>query len=479
MKEHRLPTHFKLPEGRELQDLIACAKDWALFNGAAMRSKQKFSPDSIIFAPFTLLPSSFPKAEFEKAVEIQPVLNELMHNVAHDYEFLKNVLANTIQVDDFTRKLFEIYEIVYREGFAQSYSLGLLRSDYMVDDKNETLNIRQVEINTIASSLAGLGTQFTLLHRFILERLQHSDDLEKLPQNPAITGLCVGLLEAWKIYNNPESVILMVIEDVSYNICDQRFHEFEIYKLNPRIKVLRRTLTELANCGSLNCDKKFLIDGKEVAVVYYRSGYSPDQYHTNKEWKTRLMLERSKAIKCPSIQYHLAGTKKVQQVLASDYNLSKFLTDPVKVKNVREIFTELYSLDLDASGDKAVEMALKSPEKFVLKPQREGGGNNIYGENIPKILSDLGRKKERSAYILMNRIQPPVNSNYIIRPGQNREPVLEDVVSELGIFGVIIGTKDKILTNKQAGHMLRTKNYLSNEGGVSAGVGALDSPFLF
>lgn len=58
-----------------------------------MRSKQKFSPDSIIFAPFTLLPSSFPKAEFEKAVEIQPVLNELMHNVAHDYEFLKNVLA--------------------------------------------------------------------------------------------------------------------------------------------------------------------------------------------------------------------------------------------------------------------------------------------------------------------------------------------------------------------------------------------------
>lgn len=37
---------------------------------------------------------------------------------------------------------------------------------------------------------------------------------------------------------------------------------------------------------------------------------------------------------------------QVQQVLASDYDLSKFLTDPVKVKNVREIFTELYSLDL-------------------------------------------------------------------------------------------------------------------------------------
>lgn len=56
----------------------------------------------------------------------------------------------------------------------------------------------------------------------------------------------------------------MVIEDVSYNICDQRFHEFEIYKLNPRIKVLRRTLTELGSCGSLECDKKFLMLVKEI-----------------------------------------------------------------------------------------------------------------------------------------------------------------------------------------------------------------------
>lgn len=27
-------------------------------------------------------------------------------------------------------------------------------------------------------------------------------------------------------------------------------------------------------------------------------------------------------------------------------------------------------------------MALDAPERFVLKPQREGGGNNLYGEDI-------------------------------------------------------------------------------------------------
>lgn len=41
------------------------------------------------------------------------------------------------------------------------------------------------------------------------------------------------------------AAILFVVEEVAYNICDQRFHEFEIRKQNPNVKVLRRTLTQL------------------------------------------------------------------------------------------------------------------------------------------------------------------------------------------------------------------------------------------
>lgn len=53
-----------------------------------------------------------------------------------------------------------------------------------------------------------------------------------------------------------------------------------------------------------------------MAVVYYRAGYSPDHYHGETEWSARLKIERSKAIKCPNIQYHLAGTKKVSMILS-------------------------------------------------------------------------------------------------------------------------------------------------------------------
>lgn len=31
-------------------------------------------------------------------------------------------------------------------------------------------------------------------------------------------------------------------------------------------------------------------------------------------------------------------------------------------------------------------MALDAPEQFVMKPQREGGGNNLYGEDIRQVI---------------------------------------------------------------------------------------------
>ena len=46
-------------------------------------------------------------------------------------------------------------------------------------------------------------------------------------------------------------------------------------------------------------------------MAYYRSGYTPNDYPTAKQWDGRTLVERSMAIKCPSIEYHLVGCKKV------------------------------------------------------------------------------------------------------------------------------------------------------------------------
>ncbi|XP_026837608.1 glutathione synthetase isoform X3 [Drosophila erecta] len=129
-----LPNCIRLPLAEdELLEVTAKAKDYAIMHGAAMRSKTAFSPDSLNFAPFVLVPSSFPRKEFEKAVALQPIINRLMHNVAHDEEFITTTLAETIKVDEFTANLFNIYRKVLAHGFTQKTSLGMLRSDLMLE----------------------------------------------------------------------------------------------------------------------------------------------------------------------------------------------------------------------------------------------------------------------------------------------------------------------------------------------------------
>lgn len=231
---------------------------------------------------------------------------------------------------------------------------------------------------------------------------------------------------------------MFVVEDVTFNVCDQKFHEFEIRRLDPECFVIRKTLTEIANEGRLDESKRLFVGQHEVAVIYFRCGYHPDQYPTDKEWMARLMMERSLAIKSPTIHYHLAGTKKVQQALADPGVLERYFDDKQKIEQIRGIFTGLFSLDNDEEGNRAFQAAMKNPDRFVLKPQREGGGNNIYGQEIKEFLSKIENDDERSAYILMDRISPPITTNYVVRPGVGEAQMVQ-VISELGIFGYIIG----------------------------------------
>jgi hypothetical protein len=54
----------------------------------------------------------------------------------------------------------------------QRVTLGIHRSDYMLDDKNHTntFNIQQVELNTIAVGLSNLGSLVPKLHKCDIER---------------------------------------------------------------------------------------------------------------------------------------------------------------------------------------------------------------------------------------------------------------------------------------------------------------------
>ncbi|XP_046544149.1 LOW QUALITY PROTEIN: glutathione synthetase-like [Haliotis rubra] len=386
-------------------------------------------------------------------------------------------LHSVLEVDEFTQGLWKIYTQVREEGYTQPLSLGLFRNDFMIDVQDpDHVQIKQVEINTIAAGAGSLGSLLVYLHRFTLDLIGKHYDNREVQDNNSSLGAALGLLKAWELYGRKQAAILFVVRETESNIFDQRLLEFKVLSINSRVRVIRGTYMDIYNGASLTEDKRLLVDGDEVAVVYLRAGYAPDDVPTHKEWDARLKLERSLAIKCPSIQYHLAGLKKIQQELSLPGSVEQFMKDPAAVKRIRATFVKQYSLDVGPEGDKGVELGKTDPDMYVLKPQREGGGNNLYGDDIREFLETHQNSTERNAYILMERIFPKTQKNYLVTPG--RPFVLSDVTSELGIFGVFLGSATEEKINMQCGHMLRTKLLGTDDSGLRTGHACLDTPFL-
>lgn len=99
-----------------------------------------------------------------------------------------------------------------------------------------------------------------------------------------------------------------------------------------------------------------------------------------------------------------------------------------------------------------------------MKPQREGGGttffsniiksvssllvshlgnhllctgNNIYGDDVKKNLLRLQQEgnEENAAYILMQRIFPPISPSILMRGGVSYR---DQTISELGVYGAYL-----------------------------------------
>ncbi|KAK9896700.1 glutathione synthase [Cystobasidium minutum MCA 4210] len=577
---------------QEQADLLHSARDWALSHALVYRPPLQSSVDtdtafhtSVIHAPFALYPSPFPRQLFDLAVDIQTTYSELYARISTDFDFLEQVIGgNVSKVDSFQGELWKIAKAVREEGLVQNIHLGLFRSDYLlhVTGPEGPLELKQVEFNTISSSFGALSNKVTDLHRYLAftgaypETSRPRITPNKLPHNVALRELARGLAEAHEAYGKSKtSKVLFVVQDPERNAFDQRALEYELLEKHG-IYSTRRSFAQLhaeASLSSAPTRELFLTSpsspntSTEISVVYFRAGYTPSDYPTAVEWDTRTLIERSRAIKCPSVALQLSGAKKVQQVLTEPGVLERFIADDeyrLEKDELVTTFMKLYPMDESPLGKEALKLAYSHPERFVLKPQREGGGNNIYKQDIPAFLDKLEKEdqeklkqsaahgnkkmhkvskepKSREAYILMELIEPPAKCRNAMVRANEAKPRIGDVVSELGIYGVCLyedtstpvrtprasiddssetstntngaaarpalidvpegrsttptlkhrerelngsirsnkpNHSARILRNKNAGHLLRTKGRESDEGGVAVGFSVIDSPLL-
>lgn len=598
MSAVKLPDWPPAVSEQEQAALLHTARDWALSHALVYRpalssespsaSEATSFETSVIHAPFALYPSPFPRQLFELATDIQTTYSELYARISTDFEFLEQVVGgNVSKVDAFQGELWKIAKAVREEGLVQNIHLGLFRSDYLlhVTRQEGPLELKQVEFNTISSSFGALSNKVTDLHRCLAYTGAYPESSKpritpkRLPQNIALRELVRGLAEAHEAYGVREAKVLFVVQDPERNAFDQRALEWELLEKHG-VQTVRRSFAQLHEQASLNSSSTRELylaspnspnDLTEISVVYFRAGYTPSDYPSATEWETRTTIERSRAIKCPSVALQLSGAKKVQQVLTEPGVLDRFIADDeyrLEKDELVTTFMKLYPLDDSALGKEAMRLAYSQSHRFVLKPQREGGGNNIYKSDIPAFLDKLEKEdeeklkqsnahgnkklqktlkepKSREGYILMELIEPPEKcKNAMVRANES-SPRIGEVVSELGIYGVCLyedtstpiktprGSLDtsrsaitqgngegptglptptlsqipegrsttptpqlndkdlkgsiksnkpnhhaRILRNKNAGHLLRTKGRESDEGGVAVGFSVIDSPFL-
>lgn len=479
------------------KSLLRDARDYALNHGLVIRQNNISNNNIVVHYPITLFPCPFPRRLYQLAELIQKDVNQLMYKVATNIEFMSQSLQSVIDVDDFTKNIYNINVKIEKAGRSQPYISCISRSDYMLNaghfsstSVENKLNLRQVEVNAIASSLSGPSKHVSELHKYIISKhkVLSSDpfDTESIlesntPQNGGHQLVCDGLIRAFDAYDKINTYILVVCEERTLNFSDHRLTEEGVYRIRPDIHMLRRRFVDLSTCTRLGPNQELLVDEKEIAVVYFRCCYDPSHYNFDNAWNLRLLLEKSRAIKCPSSNFHLSGVKKFQQVINDEKSLEKFVA-PQAAKRLSQVFSSFWPLGFDEKGNQALNMALRKPQNLVLKPQREGGGHNIYKEAIVPFLTGIKDSPTRNQYILMEYIDSPTAANWILLHDQSDETFSlkrpEHLVSELGIYGSVLAGTSGMETNNSSGYLVRSKKLGVNEGGVLSGYAALSSLYL-
>lgn len=470
--------------------LLDEALSFAIAHGLVIaKSKDAVVGTNVNHAPFTLYPSPIPRECYKTAVFVTPALNTLVNRISGNLQYLREALQETADADEaFTGRLLDLVQPVKDDDIL----LSICRFDYFVNSHGDIPKLRMVEMNCIAASLAALASRTTELHRYIMshpatasvrdQNLKQSDDL---PQNEALEGVSRGIALAHEAFVKRNAtvdsrcVVLFVVQPGERNAYDQQMLQIELWR-NHNIEVVRASLADIAQHAHVDETRKLRMSlsyvGKDitVSVAYFRSGYAPGDYPTDKEWHARAVLERSNAVKCPSVAVQLVGTKKIQQLLDCSGEVERFINDSKEISAIRDTFATQLSLSPKENADAHAQQAIENPSKFVLKPQREGGGNNYYGVKLKQALQSMS-PKERSGYILMERIYPVEADNIIVRDGRIAQT---KVVSELGVFGIHLTCGETVLQNYVAGTLLRSKSSSQEDGGIAAGVAVLDSPLL-
>lgn len=447
------------PEGFAYKLMEAnCAKKTSLSN----HHKYQTFPVSLVQAPLD-------QNLLERAWQANQVQNDLWMRLSLDTDYLLE-LCSKIESDSFVANLTAILRKVKASKTAQRARLSISRNDFMLDKSGQ---LKQVEYNLIAAGMGPITESHAAGLQLQAAQWKEAQTGQNLQRTHSSRKFLVRAMKAaWKHYGNKDAVILMVAERHCNNI-DQYSAAVELAKCG--IGYCRYYFDELADLLEVDSVTGVAtVLGQEIALVYFRDGYVPHQYNS-KAWEVREQLELSRAIKCPDVSLQLVNMKYFQYVFNSKEPWIRLGFTEADYEANKPFFCDIKILqDFDNSKEALLAHVEQNggANSWVLKPQREGGANNFYGEDIfSKVAStDI---EELQSYILMERIHPVTHTQ--IHTNWSKVNV-GDAIDEYGFFHFKLAQNPaEAVAEGQGGFLIRSKFTGVDEGGVSSGFAVINS----
>ena len=449
-------------------------------NGLIMKSKN----EGVFHIPIMITPSPIPKNIYQKMIFYQIAFNKIINKLSNDQNFLEEILTPISEKDEFVKKNLDISKKLVNYEHKQKIKLGIFRNDYLLDKNQNFLFF--TEYNTIASSMGTFSDKIKKFYSYFYKRYPENFKrfIEKeIPMDGLnnIENFAESMNEAIKLAfpkQYKESIIIFIIQKNEINIFDQYSLSDELYnKYN--LSSIRFTLEEINSRCIQDENGNLFLDGKLVSLFYFRAGYCENDYPNEESWKGRELIELSTAIKVPDINTFLTTFKIFQYELSKPKILMKYCDSELIINDILRFFGGIYNIR-DMSENEIKELFNKirnEPEKYILKPMKEGGGNNITGDKLKELIpekdSEINDLIKNS--VIVEKIESYGHEGLIIR---NEKLNLQNSISEYSIYGIVLADINNLIINKSVSFLVRTKNKENIEGGIIEGAGAIDIPCL-
>ena len=434
--------------------------------------------------PIMLTPSPIPKNIYEKIFFYQIAFNKIIDKLSNDQNFLEEILTPISEKDSFVKKNLEISKKLVNYEHKQKIKLGIFRNDYLFDKKQNFLFF--TEYNTIASSMGTFSDKMKKFYSYFSQKYteifkKYSEKEIPLEGFNNIEKFAESIYEAIKLafpQQYKESIIVFIIQKKETNIFDQYSLSDELYN-KYKITSKRITLEEIKAKCNQDENGNLTLDSQLISLFYFRAGYTENDYPNEESWLGRELIELSTAIKVPDINTFLTTFKIFQYELSKPQILMRYCHSELIINDILRFFGGIYNIR-DMSSEKVKELFSKikaEPTKYILKPMKEGGGNNITGDKLKDIIpeedSEISDLIKNS--VIVEKIESYEHEGLVIR---NEKLKVQNSISEFSIYGIILTNENKLIINKSVSFLVRTKDKESIEGGIIEGAGAIDIPCL-